>query len=59
MWSTPPLGPRNLKILHYGLGEECEYRLINYDAQNGSVEARVNGQAVRYALGAAGGAHGA
>ncbi|WP_229447713.1 UDP-N-acetylmuramoyl-tripeptide--D-alanyl-D-alanine ligase [Nitratireductor sp. B36] len=45
---------RNLKILHYGLGEECEYRLINYDAQNGSVEARVNGQAVRYALGAAG-----
>ncbi|XHB98368.1 Mur ligase family protein [Nitratireductor sp. ac15] len=45
---------RNLKILHYGTGEECEYRLLDYDAPNGIVAACIKGQAVRYALGAAG-----
>ncbi|QZZ37436.1 UDP-N-acetylmuramoyl-tripeptide--D-alanyl-D-alanine ligase [Nitratireductor kimnyeongensis] len=45
---------RDLKIVHYGTSADCAYRLIDYDAQNGSVDACIEGRMVRFALGAAG-----
>ena len=43
-----------LRILHYGNGQDCEFRLLDYDAGTHTVTAAIHGSAIRYRIGAGG-----
>lgn len=45
---------RKLRILWYGTGSECDFRLDGYEIDQGMVRCTAAGQEVRYRLGAAG-----
>lgn len=45
---------RDLAIVHYGRGEDCDFRLIEHDPATGLVVARVDGAELRYTIGAPG-----
>lgn len=45
---------RGLTICHYGERDDCDVRLVEYDAEAGAVTAQVHGTAVHYQIGAAG-----
>ncbi|MDX3927489.1 MAG: Mur ligase family protein [Shinella sp.] len=45
---------RNLRVVHYGTTQDCDFQLLNYDADEQRVSARVMGREIRYRVGAAG-----
>lgn len=45
---------RGLDIVHYGRAAGCDFRLLAYELQTGEVFASLNGQTVRYRVGAVG-----
>lgn len=45
---------RGLRIVHYGVSEGCDFRLLEYDPVGHQVSALIGGRELRYFLGAAG-----